>query len=253
LQHRAGVTRPGLQTPDPAAVVAAVARRYRRQGTAARGSAEKAYLKSPLRFHGVTVPDVRRQAAELVRRQIPELADRPRLLSLASAFYDTDFHDLHSTAIALLERRQALLVPGDLAWLCALVRRSANWAHVDWLVTKVMGPIIARAPAAARRRTLRSWARDPDFWVRRAALLAQLDQLRAGEGDFSLFATLAAPMLTEKEFFIRKAIGWVLREVGHKRPQLAFEFLRAHRAQLSGLTLREGSRRLPPAMRAALA
>ncbi len=60
-------------------------------------------------------------------------------------------------------------------------------------------------------------------------------------------------MLTEKEFFIRKAIGWVLREVGRQRPQLAFEFLRAHRAQLSGLTLREGSRRLPPAMRAALA
>ena len=97
------------------------------------------------------------------------------------------------------------------------------------------------------------WARDSDFWVRRAALLAQLDQLRAGGGDFPLFAALAAPMLPEKEFFIRKAIGWVLREVGHRRPQLAFEFLRAHRAQLSGLTLREGSRRLPPAMRAALA
>jgi 3-methyladenine DNA glycosylase AlkD len=247
------VTRTAPQTPDPAAVVAAVARRYRQQGTPARASAEKAYLKSPLRFHGVTVPDVRRQAAEMVRRQIPELADRRGLLSLAGAFYDTDFHDLRSTAIALLERRQTLLVAGDLAWLCDLVRRSASWAHVDWLVTKVIGPIIARAPAAVRRRTLRAWARDPDFWVRRAALLAQLDELRAGDGDFPLFAAVAAPMLTEKEFFIRKAIGWVLREVGRRRPQLAFEFLRAHRARLSGLTLREGSRRLPPAMRAALA
>jgi 3-methyladenine DNA glycosylase AlkD len=88
--------------------------------------------------------------------------------------------------------------------------------------------------------------------MRRAALLAQLDELRAGGGDFPLFAELAAPLLPEKEFFIRKAIGWVLREVGHRRPQLAFEFLRAHRAQASGLTVREGARRLPPALRAKL-
>ena len=141
---------------------------------------------------------------------------------------------------------------GDLPWLRGEFRRLANWAHVDWLVTKVVGPIIARAPAATRRRTLRAWAGDADLWVRRAALLAQLDQLRSGAGDFPLFAALAAPMLPEKEFFIRKAIGWVLREVGHRRPELAFGFLQAHRAQLSGLTLREGSRRLPPAMRAAL-
>jgi 3-methyladenine DNA glycosylase AlkD len=247
------MTRPASQTPDPTAVVAAVARRYRQLGSTTRASGEKAYLKSPLRFHGVTVPVVRGQAAELVRAAIPELADRRHLRALAAAFYATDFHDLRSTGIALMERRQALLTAADLPWLVDLVRRSANWAHVDWLVTKVVGPILARAPAAVRRRTLRAWARDADLWVRRAALLAQLDQLRAGGGDFPLFAELAAPMLPEKEFFIRKAIGWVLREVGHRRPQLAFEFLRAHRDQASGLTLREGSRRLPPAMRAALA
>jgi 3-methyladenine DNA glycosylase AlkD len=244
--------RPASQVPDPAAVVAAVTRHYRELGSPARASGEKAYLKSPLRFHGVTVPVVRRQAADLVRAAIPELADRRRLRALASAFYATDFHDLRSTGIALLERREGLLAAADLPWLADLVRRSANWAHVDWLVTKVVGPVIARAPAAVRRRTLRTWARDPDFWMRRAALLAQLDELRAGGGDFPLFAELAAPLLPEKEFFIRKAIGWVLREVGHRRPQLAFEFLRAHRAQASGLTVREGARRLPPALRAKL-
>ena len=238
---------------DPAAVVAAVTGHYRRLGTPERASAERAYLKSPLRFHGVTVPDVRRQAADLVRRGMPELAERRRLLALARAFLATDFHDLHSTAIALLEKRQDLLLERDLEWLKRVVRRSANWAHVDWLATKVVGPIVARATAATRRRTLRSWARDPDFWVRRSALLAQLDELRAGGGDFPLFAALAAPMLPDKEFFIRKAIGWVLREVGKRRPQLTYEFLRQHRSQVSGLTLREGSRRLSPAMRAALA
>lgn len=59
-------------------------------------------------------------------------------------------------------------------------------------------------------------------------------------------------MLDEKEFFIRKAIGWVLREVSKKRPKLVFEFLREHRAEVSGLTLREGAKYLPAAQRRAL-
>ena len=51
----------------------------------------------------------------------------------------------------------------------------------------------------------------------RAALLAEHDALRAGGGDFALWSRLAGPMLDEREFFIRKAIGWVLREAGKRR------------------------------------
>jgi 3-methyladenine DNA glycosylase AlkD len=59
-------------------------------------------------------------------------------------------------------------------------------------------------------------------------------------------------MLGEREFFIRKAIGWVLREVSKKRPELVFEFLRDHREEVSGLTLSEGAKYLPAARRRAL-
>ncbi|MGQ0569406.1 MAG: DNA alkylation repair protein, partial [Armatimonadota bacterium] len=54
------------------------------------------------------------------------------------------------------------------------------------------------------------------------------------------------------EFFIRKATGWVLREVSKKRPALVYEFLRRHQDRVSGLTLREGSKYLPDAKRRAL-
>ena len=56
-------------------------------------------------------------------------------------------------------------------------------------------------------------------------------------------------MLGEREFFIRKAIGWVLREVSKKRPELTFEFLREHRDEVSGLTLSEGAKYLPGSYR----
>jgi len=83
-------------------------------------------------------------------------------------------------------------------------------------------------------------------------MLSLLVPLRNGEGDFALFAEIAAPLLEEKEFFLRKAIGWILREVSKKRPRLTFDFLKEHRARVSGLTLREGARHLPPPLRAQL-
>ncbi|MGF1497259.1 MAG: DNA alkylation repair protein [Elainellaceae cyanobacterium] len=64
--------------------------------------------------------------------------------------------------------------------------------------------------------------------------------------DFNLFARLASPMVEEKEFFIRKAIGWILREVSKQQPEWAYEFLETHIQQVSGLTLREGVKYLPP-------
>jgi 3-methyladenine DNA glycosylase AlkD len=88
--------------------------------------------------------------------------------------------------------------------------------------------------------------------VRRTALLAQERELKKGRGDFELFARVAAPMLEEREFFIRKAIGWVLRETGKMRPQLAHRFLAKHLDRVSGLTLREGAKYLPAEMRASL-
>ncbi|HWO09088.1 MAG TPA: DNA alkylation repair protein, partial [Polyangiaceae bacterium] len=79
------------------------------------------------------------------------------------------------------------------------------------------------------------------------------DALRAGGGDFEHFARLAASMLGEREFFIRKAIGWVLRSVASKRPALVARFVAEHLESLSGLTYREATRALPAAQRTKLA
>ncbi len=235
---------------DPAEAIAGFRARFRALGRAERAVAEKAYLKSGLRFHGVTQPDVRRTAVEFCRGR-PELG-AGGLRRLVDGLFASDYHDLRSLGIALLERKRALLSAADLPWLLDLVRVTANWAHVDWLATKVIGHLVTGLASARRRSTLRSWAGDGHMWVRRTALLAQLDELRAGRGDFDLFATIAAPLLGEPEFFIRKAIGWVLRDVSRRRPELTFRFLRRHGSALSGLTLREGARHLPAPMRARL-
>jgi 3-methyladenine DNA glycosylase AlkD len=116
------------------------------------------------------------------------------------------------------------------------------------LCTKIAAPVVKSDPEATTP-ILERWSADDDFWLRRASLLAQLPALSAGGGDFELFASFAAGMVEEKEFFIRKAIGWVLRDVSKKRPQLAYEFLSEHIHEVSGLTLREGSKYLPEEQR----
>jgi 3-methyladenine DNA glycosylase AlkD len=228
--------------------VAFFTRRLRRAGSASRAIGEKAYLKSDLRFWG-TPQDAIREAVREYCAAHPDLR-RTDLRAIAETLYATDVHELRAAAIGVLERSRKPLVDRDLPWLIALVRKSKSWAYVDWIAPKVIGDVIGRDPMSRKR--LAVWAKDEDFWVRRTALLAEHDVLRAGGGDFTLWSRLATPMLEEREFFIRKAIGWVLREVSKKRPELTYEFLRTHHDRVSRLSLQEGAKYLPAAQRKAL-
>ena len=80
-------------------------------------------------------------------------------------------------------------------------------------------------------------------------MLCLLPALRRGGGDFDRFAGYADAMLDEREFFIRKAIGWVLREVSKKRPALVAEWLGPRTARASGVTFREAVKYLDPSDR----
>lgn len=207
-----------------------------------RAVGAKAYLKSDLEFVGVAAKPLRTVARTFLAGH-PEIA-RESLIELVAALWLRPVFELKAVAVALLERRTGDLVTGDLDLVEDLLRRSHTWALVDWLCTKVAAPVVERDPDSAAA-VLERWSRDGDFWVRRASMLAQLPALRAGGGDFDLFASFASRMVGEREFFIRKAIGWVLRDVSKKRPELAYGFLSEHVNEISGLTLREGSKYLP--------
>ncbi|MFZ5892308.1 MAG: DNA alkylation repair protein [Myxococcota bacterium] len=212
-----------------------------KEATPERAINEKKYLKSSLEFLGVNVPILRREAKAFVRVH-PEL-DRASLERLSRKAWETEVHELRSLAIAILEQRVDLLRPSDAKWLITLLRSADTWAHVDWLAIKVLGPLVAREPALAR--SLDDWAKDKNFWIRRTALLCLHDVLLAGAGDFAHFARLAEPMLSEREFFIRKAIGWVLRATAKRNPQLTYDFVSRHAAEMSGVTFKEATRALP--------
>lgn len=215
--------------------------RFREHADPDSAKAQQAYMKTTLRFHGVDAKTLRAAAAEFVKAHRTEL-DRAALRAIAEHLFATDWFDLRSAAIVVLDRARKQLVLDDLAWLTELVRIAACWAHVDYLAIKVIGSIVGDPPRDPAQ--IRAWARDPDVWIRRTALLCQHDPLNAGGGDFALWEEIAVPMLAEKVFWIRKALGWVLRAVARKRPALTRAFLDAHGDRCSGLTRREASKHL---------
>ena len=212
----------------------------REVGSPDRAEAEKRYLKSDLEFYGVSVPATRRTVKAFLADHV---LDHAGLVAVVSALWAEPVHERRLAAVLLLEGRSELLEPDDVALIEQLLRQSKTWALVDVLAASVAGPLMDRSPDADA--TLDRWAADDDFWIRRSALLTHLGPLRSGHGDFERFGRYADAMLEEKEFFIRKAIGWVLRDTARRRPSLVYDWLapRAHRA--SGVTVKEAVKRLP--------
>ena len=207
-----------------------------------RAEGEKAYLKSDLDFFGVSVPAMRTVAKGLLG-DWPDIT-RSELLDVVVALWNEPIFEYRMMAVELLTLREPLLEIGDFELLERLLRESKTWALVDNLAISAAGPLAARLEESGP--VLDRWSSDEDFWIRRSAMLALLKPLRNGGGDFERFTRYADAMLEEKEFFIRKAIGWVLRDTSRKRPELVADWVGPRTHRMSGVTIREAIKKLPP-------
>jgi 3-methyladenine DNA glycosylase AlkD len=113
---------------------------------------------------------------------------------------------------------------------------AAWWDVVDTVAAHGVGPIVAAHPAVMRPM-MRAWSRDENLWRRRAAILCQIR--RRGAADRALLQDCLAPSLGSKEFFLRKAVGWALREVAWDDPTWVVRYVRAHARELAPLSKRE--------------
>jgi 3-methyladenine DNA glycosylase AlkD len=226
----------------------AVAAELRTLGTPERAAREKRYLNSELEFIGVSVPITRRIVTAAVRRH--RGLTRDEALALALALWRAPVHERRMAAVEVLRLRVRDLEPADLPTVEVLIREARTWALVDSLASDIAGQIALRHPDAWLR--IDRWPGDDDFWVRRSALLSLLPGVRVGQPDLVRFDRYATQMLDQKEFFIRKAIGWVLREISKKDEGYVSAWTEQHIARMSGVTFREAIRHLPEPVAARL-
>ncbi|MCC6614001.1 MAG: DNA alkylation repair protein [Anaerolineae bacterium] len=210
---------------------------------------EKKYLKSDLNFHGLTVPKLN----SLMKSWCKAHADLSieEIAALAEALWASDWHEERSLAVFLLVESADRLTLDQLPLVERMIHEVNTWAHLDEIAVHVVGALLAHDPDVLRPYLFK-WAEDPNFWVRRTAILSQNAHFRRNKCDFELFEQITSPMLDESKawspderFFIRKAIGWALRELAPRQPELVVGYVQRHRERMSGLTFREATRKLP--------
>jgi 3-methyladenine DNA glycosylase AlkD len=222
-------------------LVARLEAELRAVGTPERAEGEKRYLKSDLEFLGATVWQIE-GAVKGIARDHPDIG-HDELVALVEALWSAPVHERRMASVMFLERFERLLTADDLPLIERLLRESLTWALVDGLAGDVVGALVRDDPVGVTP-VIDRWSTDDDFWIRRASLLAELRPIRDG-APLDRFLLRAERLLEEREFFIRKAIGWVLREASKKRPDEVAAWVgpRTHRA--SGVTMREAVKYLP--------
>ena len=229
-------------TSDIATAITAASVFLRAHADRAAAPKRKAYLKTPLRVLGCGVPVVN-AAAQTVRQAHREPAPAPLLESLEN-LWSSLVHEDRLLAIALAAYYHRQFDAGHVAavfgrWL----GECQSWDHVDTLSTRVIGLVALSDPEAWP--LIGSWAEDSWMWRRRAAVLSHLPAIRRQKLRQDLFRTTCARLIGEREVFIRKAIGWALRELSIKDLELAEAMVLELGPQASSLTLREAVRRMP--------
>jgi len=199
-----------------------------------RAADQQAYMKSAMPFYGVPVPDVRKLTRALARRLTWEdAAAVSRELWDAATYREERYAALALTSIPAAKGRLELL---DLHEYQA--RTGAWWDLVDEIAHRVADTLDAHPAETAAR--MRAWAQADTIWLRRLSIIGQLR--RDERTDAALLTFAIETNATEQEFFIRKAIGWALRDYARVAPDWVRTFVAAH--DLSPLSVREALKHL---------
>lgn len=219
-------------------VVSAVDAALRAQADPRRAEGQQRYMKSALPYLGMTSPILRGALRPLLAD--PELAMRSRgeWEATIRALWDGATHREHWYAALALARHRTYRTWVDSEAMPLwerLIRSGAWWDVVDDIATHLVRDTHLAHPEVEDPR-MRAWSIDEDMWIRRAAILSQIGA--RDRTDTDLLADTIEPNIADREFFIRKAIGWALRDHARHDAVWVQRFVAQH-PELSGLSRRE--------------
>ena len=196
----------------------------------------QSYMRSAMPYRGVAAPERKKLTGRLFR-EFP-LADRAAFLQAAHVLWRTaEFREERYAVVDLTGYREhARWQRPDLLPLYEeLITSGAWWDYVDEVAIRRVGPILHASPEVVTP-LMRAWATDPDLWKRRTAIICQIGSKADIDLDLLTFAVEAN--IGEPDFFLRKGIGWALRQHARIGPDWVTAFVADHPA-LSPLSKRE--------------
>lgn len=186
------------------------------------------------RFIGVAVPDIRRVAKEYSRSSY----------DLIEALLESEWHEMRMCALLMLVDRFRNEPDEVLAFYLTHTAGIDNWDLVDLSAPYILGKYLLDKED---RSILYRLAASPVMWEQRIAMVSTLTLIRNGQSEDTI--RLAESFLGTEHDLMRKATGWMLREVGKRDVALLHDFLEAHRHEMPRVMLRYAIERLPEACR----
>jgi 3-methyladenine DNA glycosylase AlkD len=203
-----------------------------------RAASQRAYMRDQFPYHGITMPALRViWRGALVGLARPTEAD---LRDAALACWGRAEREYTYFACFWLRRHVAVTTPPMLPTLRTLITTKSWWDTVDTLASDTVGPLVRQHPALVS--TMDKWIVDENLWLARTAILHQLMAKQSTDTD-RLFRYCLA-QADHPDFFIRKAIGWALRQYAKTDPDAVRGFLRSYGERLAPLSVREASKHL---------
>jgi 3-methyladenine DNA glycosylase AlkD len=218
-----------------------------RHADPARAAGQLRYMKSTIPYRGLTSPQLTAVLRPILADPGFRIADRDGWEATIRTLWDeVAYREEWYAAIALARHRtyRPWVDSESMPLWRHLVVTGAWWDVVDEVATHLVRDVLEGSPDVEGLR-LREWAVDDDLWLRRTAIICQVG--RKDRLDESLLADAIEPNLADRDFFLRKAIGWALRDHARIAPDWVRAFVDAHAGELSGLSRREATRHLADA------
>ncbi len=197
---------------------------------------QSAYMRNQFPFHGIKKP-LRAHIQKIVFKEHP-LETEKELIQSLERLWAMPEREYQFAALDLAYHYKRLWTPHMLVVCEKLIRTKSWWDTVDCIAPKLVGTLLGRYPDLLS--TMDEWIDDEYMWIRRSALIYQLSYRQ--NTDKNRLFRYCQKRMGEKEFFIRKAIGWSLRQYARTNPLEVKRFIIKKKDALSPLSYREAGK-----------
>ena len=199
------------------------------------------YLKTSMPFYGVKSPILNEIVSEIKSKFT--ISNQEEYNAIITHIWEMSHREEKYISIKLARKWKKYITLDALKVYEKMIREGEWWDFIDPISQGLIGILLMNS-RSEMNIILDKWIDDENLWIRRTAILAHLKHKENMDQE-KLF-NYCLRRAHEKEFFIQKAIGWVLREYSKTEPEIVFSFIEEHDSVLSNLSKREGMKWLNP-------